>query len=261
MRSPFWRRLRQDLVPDQQSGSRLELGSGQSTLFLVAGPCGSGKSSVIQKAVQADLSLFGDALRGEFLGSVLDRSGREYDDYSLALEQHSCFQASHVKRLSRESALPSGLLLHLDLYQILRGIDASYWPRGLKRKAQRLSNESERLPKRCFEDLLKPRQNDLMMQAFLAKKLFQRFTQVAVATVHCSFERNASQLAARKRRSSGKWMKYFSAPDHIARAIHAEIYRCWDSALVQMSPVANVSINVDSDDGFSVNGSFVSYDD
>ena len=98
-----------------------------------------------------------------------------------------------------------------------------------------------------------------MMQAFLAKKLFQRFRQVAVATVHCSFERNASQLAARKRRSSGKWMKYFSAPDHIARAIHAEIYRCWDRALVQMSPVANISINVDSNDGFSVNGSFVSY--
>ncbi len=85
-----------------------------------------------------------------------------------------------------------------------------------------------------------------MMQAFLVKKLFQRFRQVAVATVHCSFERNASQLAACKRCSSGKLMKYFSAPDHIARAIHSEIYRCWDSALVQMSPVANISINVDS---------------
>ena len=225
----------------------------------MAGPCGSGKSSVIQTAVRADLPLFGEELRAEFHGSVLNRSGCEVDDYSLALKQHSCFQASHVKRLSRESILPSALLLHLDLYQILRGIDGSYWPRGMKRKAQRLAGASDDLPKRSFEDLLKPNQNDRMMQAFLAKKLFQRFHRIAVATVHCGFERNAAQLAARKRGSSGQWLKYFSAPEPIARAIHAEIYRCWSSALDRMSLVADVPITVNADAGFSVNGSFVAY--
>ena len=188
-----------------------------------------------------------------------DRSGCEVDDYNLALERQSCFQASHVKRLSRESTLPSCLLLHLDLYQILRGIDASYWPKGLKRKAQRLGDASDPLPKRSFEDLLKPRQNDRMMQAFFAKKLFQRFNRIAVATVHCGFERNAAQLTARKGGSSGQWLKYFSAPDPVARAIHAEIYRCWASALVRMAPVVDVSIKVDSDAGFSLNGSFIAY--
>ena len=226
----------------------------------MAGPCGSGKSSVIQTAVRADLPLFGEELRAEFHGSVLNRSGCEVDDYSLALKQHSCFQASHVKRLSRESILPSALLLHLDLYQILRGIDGSYWPRGMKRKAQRLAGASDDLPKRSFEDLLKPNQNDRMMQAFLAKKLFQRFHRIAVATVHCGFERNAAQLAARKRGSSGQWLKYFSAPEPIARAIHAEIYRCWARALDRMSPVVNVAIQVDSDAGFLLNGCLVSYD-
>ena len=214
---------------------------------------------MIQTAVRADLPLFGEELRAEFHGSVLNRSGCEVDDYSLALKQHSCFQASHVKRLSRESILPSALLLHLDLYQILRGIDGSYWPRGMKRKAQRLAGASDDLPKRSFEDLLKPNQNDRMMQAFLAKKLFQRFHRIAVATVHCGFERNAAQLAARKRGSSGQWLKYFSAPEPIARAIHAEIYRCWASALVGMSPVADVAIHVDSGTGFSVNGSLIPY--
>ena len=225
----------------------------------MAGPCGSGKSSVIKTAVEADLALFGDELRAEFRESVLDRSGCEVDDYNLALERQSCFQSSHVKRLSRESTLPSALLLHLDLYQILRGIDASYWPKGLKRKAQRLGDASDPLPKRSFEDLLKPRQNDRMMQAFFAKKLFQRFNRIAVATVHCGFERNAAQLTARKGGSSGQWLKYFSAPDPVARAIHAEIYRCWASALVRMAPIVDVLIKVDSDAGFSLNGHFISY--
>ena len=260
MRFPFGRSFPHDLVPEEQSGSGVDWDQGSSTLFLVAGPCGSGKSSVIKTAVQTDFPLFGDDLRVEFSGSVLDRSGCEYDDYDLALERQSCFQASHVKRLSRESALPSALLLHLDLYQILRGIDPSYWPRGLKRKAQRLADASDQWAKRSFEDLLKPRQNDRMMQAFLAKKVFQRFAQIAVATVDCSFERNASQLAQRKRGSNGQWMKYFSAPEHVARAIHAEIYRCWASAINRLSPVASVSIKVDSDAGFSVNGSFIAFD-
>ena len=155
--------------------------------------------------------------------------------------------------------MPTALLLHLDLYQILRGIDASYWPARLKRKVQRHGEGSDGLSKRSFEDLLKPRQNDQMMRAFLAKQVFHRFNRVAVATVHCGFERNAAQLAARKRDSSGRWMKYFSAPEPIARAIHSEIYRCWASALDRMSPVADVPITVDADAGFSVNGSFVAY--
>ena len=129
----------------------------------------------------------------------------------------------------------------------------------MKRKARRRADASDDLPKRSFEDLLKPRQNDRMMQAFLGKTLFQRFNRIAVATVHCGFERNAAQLAARKRGSSGQWLKYFSAPEPIARAIHAEIYRCWASALVGMSPVADVAIHVDSGTGFSVNGSLIPY--
>ena len=80
-----------------------------------------------------------------------------------------------------------------------------------------------------------------------------------MATVHCGFERNAAQLAARKRGSSGQWLKYFSAPEPAARAIHAEIYRFLARALERMSPVANVAIQVDSDVGFLLNGSLVSY--
>ena len=214
---------------------------------------------MIKTAVRADLPLFGEDLRAAFHGSVSDRSGCEVDDYSLAFKRHSCFQASHVKRLTRESTLPTALLLHLDLYQILRGIDASYWPARLKRKVQRHGEGSDGLSKRSFEDLLKPRQNDQMMRAFLAKQVFHRFNRVAVATVHCGFERNVAQLAARKRDSSGRWMKYFSAPEPVARAIHSEIYRCWASALDRMSPVADVPITVDADAGFSLNGSFVAY--
>ena len=91
---------------------------------------------MIKTAVRSDLPLFGEEFKAAFRGAVSDRSGCEVDDYSLAFKQHACFQASHVKRLSRESTLPSALLLHLDLYQILRGIDASYWPKGLRKGAR-----------------------------------------------------------------------------------------------------------------------------
>ena len=51
------------------------------TLFIVAGPCGSGKSSIIRTAFQSDLRLFGEELHFEFKQSNLDLSGVEYDDY------------------------------------------------------------------------------------------------------------------------------------------------------------------------------------
>ena len=44
------------------------------------------------------------------------------------------FLASHVKLLARESSLPQFVLLHVNLYQVLRGIDSSYWPRSLRKR-------------------------------------------------------------------------------------------------------------------------------
>ena len=151
---------------------------------------------MIKTAVRADLPLFGEELRAAFHGSVSDRSGCEVDDYSVALKQHSCFQASHVKRLSRESTLPKTLLLHLDLYQILRGIDASYWPRGLRRKVQMIADGTDALPKRSFEDLLKPRQNDRMMQAFLPKNCSNG--SIALPLRRCIAASSAMQLSWRR---------------------------------------------------------------
>ena len=73
----------------------------------------------------------------DFQSTCRDRTYREYDDYEIALRKKSFFQAGHVKSLSREARLPRCVLLHVDLYQVLRGIDPSYWPRSLMRRELR----------------------------------------------------------------------------------------------------------------------------
>lgn len=218
------------------------------TLFIVAGPCGSGKSSIIRAAFQSNLQLFGEELHSKFRKTNLDLSGEEYDDYKVALNKNSFFQASHVKLLSREPVLAPCLLLHLDLYQILRGIDRSYWPRQLKRRYLRSRFDGtppNKLLKRSFEDLMFERDNDLMMKAFLSKRIFRRYQDIAVITVGCDFQKNLAQLASRKSGSGGQWLKYFSAPKEVARAIHKELYRCWFQGIKSLKPshLSRVFIN------------------
>jgi hypothetical protein len=230
------------------------------TLFIVAGPCGSGKSSIIRTAYQLDLQLFGEEFHSAFRQANLDLSGEEYDDYSTALSNNSFYQASHVKLLSREPVLPPCVLLHLDLYQILRGIDRSYWPHKLKKRYLRSSfnrMSSTKLIKRSFEDLMSKNDNDLMMKAFLSKKVFRRFRNIAVVTVECNFRKNSEQLALRKSCSGGQWMKYFSAPEGVAKAIHNELYRCWFKGIKSLDPIRLSRIVINDSDELCLDGRVV----
>jgi hypothetical protein len=230
------------------------------TLFIVAGPCGSGKSSIIRTAFQSDLRLFGEELHFEFKQSNLDLSGEEYDNYETALSKKSFFQASHVKLLGRELILPPCLLLHLDLYQILRGIDRSYWPQKLKQKRSRdcfNGVSPNKLPKRSLEDLMSKKDNDLMMKTFLSKAIFRHFQNIAVITVECSFQKNSAQLALRKSTSSGARFKYFSASEDVATAIHSELYRCWFHGIKLLNPSRLSRVVINDSDELCVDGRVV----
>ena len=102
------------------------------TLMIVAGPCGSGKSSILQAAYKENLPLFGAEYQSCFRKSCKDKTYIEYPDFKKALRKKSFFQARHVKSLTLEESLPRFVLLHVDLYQVLLGFDPSCYPRFLK---------------------------------------------------------------------------------------------------------------------------------
>ncbi|MGB1775620.1 MAG: hypothetical protein ACPHGV_04735 [Synechococcus sp.] len=228
-----------------------------NTLLIVAGSCGSGKSTVLRAAYQQNLPLFGVDEAETFASTNRDPSGTEFDDFSQALLRQSFFQASHLKRLNRAADLPANVLMHLDLYQILRGIDPSYWPRSLKKRALQLAAPDGVLGKRSLEHLQDSRENDLMLKAYLQRPFFSRFQRILVNTVLCDFETNALQLARRKQRSKQGRFKYFSAPEPLARAIHSEIYASWTRNLSQLRPVGLFTTMVSSSGDLTVNGAVV----
>ena len=243
-----------------------------TTLFIIAGPCGSGKTTLLQAAYRDGLPLFGPDYMAGFRSTCKDRTYKEYDDYEEALRKKSFFQAGHVKLLSREVDLPQCVLLHVDLYQVLRGIDPSYWPRSLKRRELRRQwFGSERveqglasvtLGKRTFVSLQQPAENDLMMRSYLQRPFFKRFRRIVVNTVQCEYSANALQLAERKAKRRKKnpciherRYKYFLAPDAVAQSIHQELYASWRRNLSILNPVADLTTEVSASGDLLLNGS------
>ena len=100
--------------------------------MIVAGPCGSGKSSILQAAYKENLPLFGPEYQSCFGKSCKDKTYIEYPEFKKALRKKSFFQARHVKSLTLEDSLPRFVLMHVDLCQVLLGIDPSCYPRSLK---------------------------------------------------------------------------------------------------------------------------------
>lgn len=151
------------------------------------------------------------------------------------------FQASHVKLLARELSLPRFVLLHVDLYQVLRGIDSSYWPRSLRNCE--LLNESRggqgngehhlkaKLAKRFMDRLRLSSKNDQMMRAYLQHSFFKHFRRIVVNTVRCEYSANSQHLSARKAKIRANSpasrvqprYKCFQASEAMAQAIHHEL--------------------------------------
>lgn len=244
------------------------------TLMIVAGPCGSGKTTLLKAAYREKLPLFGAEFAECFSRSCRDRSYQEHDDYKTAWRKKSFFQASHVKLLAREASLPRFVLLHVDLYQVLRGIDASYWPRSLKKRellnkiqeekgnGQRRANT--KLAKRSMGRLQLPSENDQMMRAYLQHSFFKRFKRIVVNTVRCEYSENARQLSARKAQRGGSQQakqphryKYFQAPDVVAQTIHQELYAAWERNLSLLDPAAVFSTQVSDSGDLLLNGSLL----
>ena len=242
--------------------------------MIIAGPCGSGKTTLLQAAYKEKLPWFGADFAECFRKSCRDRSYKEHDNFQVAWRKRSFFQASHVKLLARQASLPQFVLLHVDLYQVLRGIDPSYWPRSLKRhellkgihegEGNGQQRANQKLGKRSLERLQLPSENDQMMRAYLGHPFFKRFSRIVVNTVHCRYSANAQQLSARKAKKRGsQWAsqphryKYFQAPDSTAQFIHQELYAAWERNLSMLDPAAMLTTQVSDSGDLLLNGSLL----
>ena len=243
------------------------------TLMILAGPSGSGKSSILRAAYKENIPLFGVDRRACFRQSCEDKSFREYYNYRDVLRKRSFFQTHHVKSLTLGHALPRFVLLHVDLYAVLLGIDPSSYPRSLKIReawrafsAKRSGNMlpfSSRRSKRSFASLQIPFENDQIMRAYLQYPFFKRFKRIVVNTVYCDFSVNARQLTGRKIKGSAKALslqsryKYFKAPDLMAQSIHQELYASWERNLSTLNPAAVFATQVSESGDLLLNGSLL----
>ena len=117
------------------------------------------------------------------------------------------FEASHVKLLAGEPSLPQFVLLYVDLYQVLRGIDSSYWPRSLRKRELLKEGRGEkgngehrlkaRLARHSMDRLRLSPENVQMIRACLQYSFFKRFRRIVANIVRCEYSENAQQLSAR----------------------------------------------------------------
>ena len=72
--------------------TKLRLEPDADTLMIVAGPCGSGKSSILQAAYKENLPLFGADYQSCLRKSCKDKAYVEYPDFKKALRKKSFFR-------------------------------------------------------------------------------------------------------------------------------------------------------------------------
>ena len=178
--------------------------------------------------------------------------------------------------LGREEVLPSVVLLHIDLYQLLREIDPSYLPRlskssGLLREAN-MGERAEKkgvavgTVKRSRESLQISANNDQLLRSYFQDPFFKRFNRIYVNTVLCDYSVNALQLSRREinvgkgpraASASKRRFKFFRAPEAVSQSIHREMYASWQRNLSILGPVAAFRTQVDESGDLLLNGSII----
>ena len=247
------------------------------SLFVIAGPCGSGKSTLLRAALEEDLPLYGPELVECFQASCKEDAFRGFREHELASRKIPYFQARHAMLLGREDVVPPVVLLHIDLYQLLREIDPSYLPRlpkkcGLRSEASsgeciEKQGVSPGTIKRSQESLMVPAENDQLLSSYFQDPFFKRFERIFVNTVYCNYSANALQLSGRESRrgkdsraSSKRRFKFFRAPEEVSRFIHKELYASWERNLAILEPASVFKTQVSKSGGLLLNGSLIAED-
>ena len=217
------------------------------TLFLLAGASGSGKTTLLHKSYLNDLKIFGEEYHESFLSTNHDRSGKEYKKYEVARGKHSYFKSFHIPRLRLEEALPSCVLVHMDITFVLRKLVVTH---SEKLDPCLLKDNSIFSAKRREEDILDKKRNDVLLRNYFNDSFFSRFDTIVVNTLFCEFRRNCKQIM---KRSDG--IMPFNSDIQVAKKIHSECYKCWRRNLDVLSASHCFSSRVIGRDTLLVDGS------
>ena len=209
-----------------------------------------------------------------FQSSCKEDSFRDFCNHELASRTTPYFQARHVMLLGREDVLPEVVLLHIDLYQLLREIDPSYllhlpkkcglWREAISGEPIKKDGVCSGTVKRSQESLMVSVENDQLLYSYFQDPFFKRFKRIFVNTVYCDFSMNAVQLSNREakrgknsRPSSNHRFKFFRAPKKVSRSIHKELYASWERNLSLLHPVSVFRTQVDDSGNLLLNGSLI----
>ena len=198
------------------------------TLFLLAGMPGSGKSTILRKAYSNNLQIFGEKHHEAFLQTNLQRSAGKLGELEyIRLKRHS-FHAIDIPRLRPGKNMPSCILVHMDLRNILARLSITH---------------SENITDifKSIHNLVVPREdisllhgetNDLLLRNYLSDPFFHKFDRVILNTLYCDFQQNCLQYLNSSRWEGGtKPEMMFNADLQTSQKIYSEIYQCWSRNL------------------------------
>ena len=205
-------------------------------LFLLAAPSGAGKSTLLKFGFDKLAKLVGPEFQDKLLETKLNQSGLEFKSVDEARNRQSYFHAVHVPFLRAEKTAKRSVLIHVDIYNVLRdlAVNSNYITnQQLNELTKRRISVNE---VRKNLELLDKRTNDFLLKNFLRDPLFKQFGGIVNITLHCDYIRHQSKLLER----NGQFG--FGHSDPYSPKIHSEIYDCWKRNISSLKVLADFDI-------------------
>lgn len=152
-----------------------------STLYILAGCSGAGKSTLLRLALAKKLPIFGAAADHEFQSTAIpSRFPESLLTFEDTLRERTWFQAIHLRQLSSLDPVPTTVVLHVDLVNVVVQLQNDLHCFGVAPRALQELIPIQR------EQLVDPSATRGVFTAWLSLGFFHRFQSVLVNTLERS---------------------------------------------------------------------------
>jgi len=193
-----------------------------STLFILAGFRGVGKSTVCATALQKKTALFGEKWDGLFQQIQIPSHYPEWEiPFEQLLAEKTWFGDSNLNPLASHHELINPLLFQIDILSLLS--NRHCYP-NLTLPSP-LSDKTEQ----AFDALANPQINEYAFEQYLSHTFFKRYDNIIVNTLYAPWQITANQYEKRK----GLAFQPHLFPDfyfHLRQngeSIYESIYQSW----------------------------------
>lgn len=216
----------------------------EPTLLILAGYSGTGKSTLLTRALKERIPLFGEKLDPVFQGFHVPKSlPEERNAYREIVSWNSWFNGVHLPELANDPDAPGQVLLHLELLHAVtklpsKMVDASRETAGVSVDVRLSADEQAHLS---------------ALNKVFAHPFFKRFRAIAINTVYAPWEITAARWQQRTKpgraQQSARFYLYdFNCP---RSDIHASVYRAWFTQISRLALDVSM-LSVIDDDGLTV---------